>query len=399
MIAPAVDLAPRPLASGPLRVECVADNWGFTALRPQWNELLRASRANGPFLTWEWLHSWWRHEHAGASLRIIAVRAGHELVALAPLMLTARQFGLFNRLDFLGTGHAGSDYLDVIVREGCEDEALGAIARYLEAERLTVRFDHLPPSSCAARLAERLGQGGWTSSTAPGGVCPIIPLAGHSWDTYLASLGSSHRANVRRRLKALGEKFDLQFERVTTDAARREALAALTGWHASRFADRGGTTAFMTPGLCAFHDEATRRALDRGWLRMYILRLNTAPAAVMYGFLYNRQFYFYQHGFDDQYRQHSAGLALMALSVRAAIDEGADTFDMLWGTESYKSLWAQDRRLLQQIHLFPPDLGGRLHRRAIAARRRLGTLARRVLTARLRLSATAGQAREALRGT
>jgi CelD/BcsL family acetyltransferase involved in cellulose biosynthesis len=104
--------------------------------------------------------------------------------------------------------------------------------------------------------------------------------------------------------------------------------------------------------------------------------------------LYNRQFYFYQHGFDDRYRQHSAGLALMALSVRAAIDEGADTFDMLWGAESYKSLWAQDRRLLQQIHLFAPDLNGRLHRRAMAARRHLGMLARRVLTAR-----------EALRGT
>jgi CelD/BcsL family acetyltransferase involved in cellulose biosynthesis len=219
-------------------------------------------------------------------------------------------------------------------------------------------------------------------------VCPIIPLAGQTWDSFLASLGSSHRANIRRRLKALGEKFDLQFERVTTDAARREALAALIGWHESRFADRGGTTAFMTPALRAFHDEATRRALDRGWLRMYVLRLNDAPAAVMYGFFLNRQFYFYQHGFDDQYRQHSAGLALMALSVRAAIDEGADTFDMLWGTESYKALWARDHRRLQQIHLFPPDLGGRLHRRALAARRHLGTLARRVLTARGALRGT-----------
>jgi CelD/BcsL family acetyltransferase involved in cellulose biosynthesis len=110
--------------------------------------------------------------------------------------------------------------------------------------------------------------------------------------------------------------------------------------------------------------------------------LNGAVAAVMYGFMYNRRFYFYQHGFDDQYKAQSIGLVLMAMTVRAAIDEGADEFDMLWGTEGYKSLWADSRRLLQQIHLFPAHVGGTVHRRAIDARRHLGRLARRVLPGR-----------------
>ena len=130
----------------------------------------------------------------------------------------------------------------------------------------------------------------------------------------------------------------------------------------------------------AFQDDATRRALDRGWLRMYVLRLNDEIAAVMYGFFYNRQFYFYQHGFDDRYARHSIGLVLMALTLRAAIDEGAQAFDLLWGTEGYKSLWAREARTLRRIQLFPPHAAGRIHRRAIEARRRLGRLARRVLT-------------------
>lgn len=383
MTTPAVDVSRRsqPIARA-LRVTCVDDPWGFTALRPQWNELLRSSRANGPFMTWEWLHTWWRHLQGGGQLRILSVRAGHELIALAPLTLTRGELGTFRRLDFLGTGHAGSDYLDLIVRDGHEEESHKAIARYLISQQTTLRFDHLPPSSAAASLAEYLTGQGWTTITSPGGICPIIPLAGQTWESYLSSLGSSHRANVRRRLKALGERFDMRFDRVTTDADRRAGLAALAEWHERRFEGRGGTTAFTNGELRAFHDEATRRMLDRGWLRMYVLRLNGAPAAVMYGFLYGRQFYFYQHGFDDQYRQHSTGLALMALSVRAAIDEGAETFDMLWGTESYKALWAREHRVLQQIHLFPPHLGGRLHRRALQARRHLGTLARRVFPAR-----------------
>ena len=390
------DAAP---AAPPISVECIDDVWGFTALRPQWNELLRASDADGPFLTWDWLDAWWTHLRGSAELRLVTVRAGHQLIAVAPLLVSGGRLAWFSRLELLGTGHAGSDYLDVIVRRGHEAESLRAIAGVIAADARTLRLDHVRPAAQASRLAERLEAGGWHAAVTPGGVCPVIHLAGHTWDSYLATIGSSHRANIRRRLRALDQRFHVRFEQATTDEARREALAALVGYHERRWEDRGGSTAFFTPALRAFHDDATRRALDRGWLRMYVLRLNDAPAAVMYGFFYDRQFYFYQHGFDDQYRQHSAGLALMALSVRAAIDEGADTFDMLWGTESYKALWAQDRRLLQQIHLFPPDLGGRLHRRAIAARRRLGTLARRVLTARLRLAATAGQARLRLAAT
>ena len=112
---------------------------------------------------------------------------------------------------------------------------------------------------------------------------------------------------------------------------------------------------------------------------MYVLRVDGVPASVMYGFGYDGQFYFYQHGFDDRYRRNSIGLALMALTVRAALDEGMHTFDMLWGAEPYKWLWATGERRLHQIHVFPARLRGWLGRRAVEVRRRLIPLTRRVL--------------------
>ena len=376
--AGAADL--RSPVAGALRVECIDSSWGFTALRPEWNALLRASASDCPFLTWEWLHTWWTHLGGASQLRIAAVRAGQELVALAPFRITKSRIALLSRLDMLGTGEAGSDYLDVIVRRGWEAEGLRALTRFARSENATLRLRHVAPTATAGELADRLEAEGWTASDAPDGVCPFIPLAGHTWDTYLGTLGSSHRANVRRRIKALGQKFSMRFEPVTTEAQRREALAALVAFHERRYAGRGGSTAFTTPALRAFHDEATRRALDRGWLRMFVLHVNDELVAVMYGFMYNRRFYFYQHGFDDRYQQHSIGLVLMGLSVRAAIDEGADEFDMLWGVEPYKWLWARETRELRRIQLFPAHAGGRILRSASLARRSLGTLARRVRT-------------------
>ena len=371
--------SPEPRASSP-RIQCVETLEDFTALRSEWNELVQASAADGPFLTWEWLHSWWTHLRGSGSLRLLVVREGREIVAIAPLWVSRGTLRCFSRAAFLGSGEAGSDYLDLIVRRGREGAGIRAVAGYLQSHKIALRLDHVPAESAASALAEHLAGQGWTASALPGGVCPIIRLAGHSWDSYLATLGSSHRANVRRRMKGLAQRFEMRFERARTDAERREALAALVAFHGQRWRDERGSTTFQTPALRAFQDEATRRALEEGWLRLYVLRLDGAVAAVMYGFNHGGRFYFYQHGFDEQYKPHSVGLVLMALTIRAAIEEGAAEFDMLWGVEPYKFLWAHDQRLLRQVHLFPPHIGGRLHHKAVVARRSLRRLARRVLS-------------------
>ena len=351
--------------------------WAFSALRPEWSSLVRASASASPFLTWEWLHTWWTHLSGSSQLRMLAVRSGTELIAVAPFRMTAGTAYL-PCLDMLATGDAGSDYLDVIVRRGREADALTAIEQFVRSQRTTLRLTHLGPSAVADLLADRLHAGGWARTTTAGGVCPYIPLAGHTWDSYLATLGSSHRANVRRRIRALEQTFDVRFERVTTEAQRREALSRLFEYHEHRF-DEGGT-AFSTEQLRAFHDDLTRRALDRGWLRMFVLRVDGAAVAVMYGFLYDGTFSFYQHGFDERFQQHSIGLVLMALSIRAAIDEGAGEFDMLWGTEPYKFLWARHTRELHNLLLFPPAFGGYLHRGLFHARRQAKALIRRYVS-------------------
>ena len=47
-------------------LEIIDSAWGFSALRAEWNSLLRASASASPFLTWEWLHTWWQ-QLGGAS--------------------------------------------------------------------------------------------------------------------------------------------------------------------------------------------------------------------------------------------------------------------------------------------------------------------------------------------
>lgn len=350
-----------------IRVECLIDAAAFASMRDEWTELLQASASNGPFVTWEWLHAWWTHLRGANALRLIAIRDEGRLIAIAPL-LAHGSIGWFSRLEFLGTGDAGSDYLDLIARRGREADAIAAIARYLETKKLTLRLRNLRPGALAAQLPAHLAPPRWRCTETPSGECPVIPLTGQSWDSYLATLGSAHRANFRRRLRALNSQFQLHFARVTSEEERDECLRALFAFHDQRWGARGGSSAFATPALRAFHHDVTRRAMASGWLRMFALRLNGTLVASMYGFLYDHRFYFYQHGFDDQWRPFSVGLVQMGLTIQAAIDEGAREFDMLWGTEGYKSLWARETRQLRAVNLFPSHIGGAVHRRTADAR-------------------------------
>ena len=364
-----------------LTLERVEHAGGLAALREEWNELLAASAADGLFLTWEWLSHWWRHLSAGRRLSLTLVRAGGELVAIAPLAVRRRRVaGILpvRSLEFLGTGSVGSDYLDVIVRRGHERAVRAALAARFTAERTMLDLGQLHRgASVAEDLASDLAGGGWAPAETPGQVCPFIDLRGQSWEAYLGGLGKEHRYNVQRRLRNAARAFALRFEPARTEDERRTALALLLRLHDLRFGAR--SDAFHTPALRAFHADLSRTALARGWLRLFVLSLDGQPAAALYGFCYRRRFSFYQSGFDPAYAKWSVGLLAMGLAIKAAIEEGAEEYDLLHGDEGYKFHWASQSRALTRVELYPPTVRDRLRRHAREASRSGRRLARRLL--------------------
>lgn len=366
-----------------MRLERITDVGGFEALRPEWEELLEASAANGIFMTWEWLFTWFRHCGGNAPLEILTLRDRSRLVALLPLTRVAQRLGWVPvpTLRLLGTGSVGSDDLDLIARRGSEEEAARHLADHLVAERAVLRFDRLRQgASAAALLAGKLRRRGWTMGRTATEVCPVIDLRGLGWEAYLARLGAEHRYAVRRKLRSIARRHEVSFEEATSDETRRETLATLFKLHLQRWSRSGGSTAFDRPELLAFHDEFTRRALARRWLRLFLLRLDGQPAAAFYGFRHGDCFAFYQSGFDPALSGSSPGVVLMAMAIRAAIEEGASRFDMLHGDEPYKLHWAGATRPLERIELFPPHAPAQLWRQAFTLGRSARRLAGRIFS-------------------
>jgi CelD/BcsL family acetyltransferase involved in cellulose biosynthesis len=376
MILTSTAVQPPPYA-GDLSTQVITDETALLDLGRHWNELLDASVSRTAFLTWEWLHSWWTHVRGNALPSAITVRSGSELIAIAPLVMRPARLTLSPRLEFLGAGKAGADYLDLIVRANHEGVAIPAIAGAINALQMPVLLDHLPPSALAEGLRPHLESAGWSAIDSSPDVCPYVVLKGQTWESYLATLGASHRANFRRRLRALTANFAVRFEPVISERDRRLALAALRQFHARRW-QNGESATFADPALERFHNDFTHAANDAGWLRLYLLCLNDVPAAVMYGFMSGDRFYFYQHGFHEDYANYGLGLVLMGMTIRAALEDGAAEFDMLYGHEPYKYLWARAERRLGRLQFFPPRLTGQLLRRQVETKRALRSIAHHI---------------------
>ncbi len=353
-------------------VEKVDSSQRFGTLKDEWNELLKDSTSDCLFLTWEWLHTWWKHLAGDRRLNIITVRIDGRLAAIAPLVQRSSQWRRllpFPVLEFLGSGSVGSDYLDILVRRGQERQALAALAESLAGGKLMLEFSQVERSSAQAiGLALQLKQQGWIFTRHLTDFCPYIDLSGHDWESYLASLGSAHRYNLRRRIRNLEKQWSVRFERVQSEEQRTEALRELVRLHETRWRARNSPGVFHDPALVAFHDELSRLALRRGWLRLYVLRLDGRPVAALYGFNYHNTFYFYQSGFDPGYGRHSVGLVIMGLAIKSAIEEGLRVYDFLRGDESYKMLWTRDERELVRLGLYPSGEYGMVYRQAMELR-------------------------------
>ena len=368
--------------SAPPRAEWIGDLVSFQRLEPEWNGLLQHSASDCLFLTWEWLSTWWRHLAENRSLAVTTVRCDGRLTGIAPCCLKPadwKQARPLPVMEFLGSGYVGSDYLDFIVRSGFEEQAQDALASQLGTQQVVHKWTQLRHRARAENIAAGLNQSGWTVDETTTNVCPYIPVEGSTWESYLGSLGSEHRYNFQRKWKRLNRDFSVRFDAVSTAHECEEAIPQLIQQHNARWSERGGSDAFHLPALTAFHREFSQIALKRGWLRLYVLRLDEKPAAFLYGFHYGRKFYFYQSSFDATYAKHSPGLITMGLAIRSAIEEGAEEYDLLHGDESYKSHWSLDKRDLVRLELYPPNPMGRICRSAIGLARASRTLASRVI--------------------
>lgn len=312
------------------------DPSGFSALRAEWNDLLRQSPADMIFTTWEWQYNWWMAYQPG-ELWLVECRADDgRLLGIAPWFIETNREG--ERV-VRGIGCVDvTDYVDMIVHCDYVEPVLRCFAQHLASSG--DRYDRVNLCNLRAisptytHFPAFLQANGFEVQCLQQEVCPVIQLPA-TWDDYLSQhLSKKDRHELRRKLRRANAAGEVASYTVTASHDLDHELALFL----DLMADSAPYKAeFLSDGKNRdFFMRIMPVLLACGWLRLHFLTINGDPAAAYLNFDYNRRVLVYNSGLRQRHGQHSPGIVLMAQNIRDAIEQGYEVYDFLRGNEEYK---------------------------------------------------------------
>jgi CelD/BcsL family acetyltransferase involved in cellulose biosynthesis len=299
----------------------------FVSLDAKWQELLTNSSNNHIFFTPQWQRSWWQVFGNGYELLLLSVNHDSQLVGIAPLKLKDKH------LSFIGSRDV-CDYMDFIARNGWEDYVFTQLMEYLEPlEWNRIELDSVLPESFTLKsLISLMQQSGYQIETTQTSVSPqlFLPM---DWDSYLASLSSKDRHEIRRKLRRLEQGNAANYTVIT----EKELLsAAMESFFTLFQLSNPEKSDFMNDIKREFFKTMVSSLAEKSNIRLSFLEVGGVRSAATLCFDYNKDIYLYNSAYDPAYSSLSVSLLLEVFNIQDAIKNGKKRFDFLSGNEPYK---------------------------------------------------------------
>jgi CelD/BcsL family acetyltransferase involved in cellulose biosynthesis len=321
------------------------------AIGDEWDQLADRTAAS-PFVYPGWIGAWWGAFGDG-QLEVLAIRRDGRLTAVMPV---ARRGGILA---------STTNWHSPVYGPVSEDE--GALAVLVEAllERAPRRLDLSFLESSDPLLAE------WRLATEASGVktaervierSPYVEID-RPWEEFESRLPSRRRSKLRRIRRRLEEQGSVSIE--TRDGSERLEHLLDEGFQieASGWKQERGTAIMSRPETLAFYREVARWASERGWLRLWFLRLDDRPIAFAYCLEQGEALYELKVGFDVDYGRFGPGVVLTQARLSHTFSAGLRSYEFLGQAERHKLDWTstcRDRIRVQAFARTPAGVASRL---------------------------------------
>lgn len=335
-----------------LRVTEINETNRFLELKCEWNKVLRKSKDDNIFLTWEYLSTYWKHFGKEKKLRILCIEDKDEIIAIAPLRQV--RYGLAGPVKYYvieplgcrGLNPEGADYIGLILAKQ-EIVCLKLFLDYLvkhDSWDFIYLMDIPETSTTAGSLSSLFETTSLRFGIERGASCPYFPVP-NSIDTFLKGLDTKFRKNLRRSMRNLQNAFGrVEFKKYDEIGSVEETMRIFFKLHQKRCVSKGLPGVFATQEICNFYTDVARQFADNGWLALYFLTLNDEPIAAQYSFEYGHKMYYALGGFDPYYSNYSVGNLLCLKMIEKCIERGLEEYDLLKGNEAYKFNWTTKYR-------------------------------------------------------
>lgn len=321
-----------------MKITVIRDIDSFMAFKDDWNSLLENSSNNTLFLRWEWMFFYYKHMCSGQELFLLLVRNDKgELKGIAPFVL--RQYRVVTKRNFLDViGQRYSYYVGIIANSESRDDVYRAVFAYLfdNGKRWDVlNLVHLSDDvEFKTYLRQHTRGHGYCWREGIKDTCKVVRLT-RSFDEYMSSLDKDTSKKVKYYLRSINRDFDVEVSLPDDEKSLLVLWRKFLELHERRVHSKGGKTVLSNKNFQEFYYSVAYNAYRERNLRLVALKLDNEVAAVLFGVVWKRTFYFLNIGYR-KYSKYSLGLSLPVMCIEQSINAGLDYFDFLGGGGDYK---------------------------------------------------------------
>ncbi|MBL8098799.1 MAG: GNAT family N-acetyltransferase [Anaerolineales bacterium] len=324
----------------------------------EWNNLLKESIQDTPFLRYEYQNTWWQHKGGGewkdAKLILVTARENDQLIGIAPLFIAEYE----NEPALLLNGSIEiSDYLDVIVKKDDHAKFISGLLDFLASE-LTgageprpydwkkIDWYNLPDDSPTLLvLKEEANKRNWNHHEEVYRPTPRIALNG-SFEDYLSRIEKKQRHEIRRKMRRANEsELNVKFVLVGQDADIEKEINTFF----ELMIQDPNKAEFLHPTMRQQMTDVLHEAYKNNYLWLGFLEIDGVKTAASLNFDYENKLWGYNSGVSRNHMDLSPGWVLLAHTIQWCCDNGRYEFDFMRGDEDYKYRFGGVNRFVMRV--------------------------------------------------
>ncbi len=316
----------------------------FISIQTEWDGLLERSARYSPFLCHEWFRSCLADYRDGADILILVVRDHSTVIGIAPLWLErktvrripARVVGFIRSPD--------TPLVDFIVEGDRRVEILESMVSYLVKDRRhiwdAITLSQWPVDSKNYNVfLEIMAMKGIRCLTGISSLTPCISIQ-EEWETFLQGRSSKFRKTHRNVINRINKLKKVEVQRVR-QAVDGTLLDEILGISERSWKEKAGIAMSSLENARRFFSGLTKYAGERGWLLIWILRVDGVPIAMEYDIECQGEVYALRADYDETYREVSPGVYLEYQIIKYLFENGYVKYRFGPGMRMYKLHWTE----------------------------------------------------------
>jgi hypothetical protein len=246
----------------------------------------------------------------------------------------------------MGTGI--SDYLDIPVAMGRENECMKLIHEYLleiKSQWDICDFQELRNNSPFFKEIS----GMYRTYFEPCSLC-VSKIIGSNPGKIIYMVPKKLRNNLRRSEEKLLKNGKINFYEENSDGLK-SALEQLIFLHSVRWNDKQNAGVLNEKNIQDFHFDVSERLYKKDMMRIFSLKFDDKVIASYYVFLHRKTAYAYLGGFDPGMSEYSPGTISLYYCMLSLATKGYECIDFLRGEEAYKLHWRVEKKINYSVKI------------------------------------------------